>query len=43
MERYIYASPGVPEQSQQDFPGQPKRHEDRSEWEELFHRKLAEY
>ena len=28
---------------QQVFPGQPKRHEDGSEWEVLFHMKIAEY
>ena len=41
MVRYVYASPVVPEQSQQAFPGKRKRHEDGSEWEKLLHRKLA--
>ena len=43
MVRYVYASSGVPEQVQHLFTGQPKRHEDGSEWEELLHRKLAAY
>ena len=43
MVRYVYASPGVPEQVQQVFPVQPKCHEDGSEWGEIFHRKLVEY
>ena len=43
MAHCVYASPGVPEQFQQVFLGQPKRHEDESKWEELFHRKLAAY
>ena len=36
MVRYVYTSPGVTEQVQNVFPGQPKRHEDGSEWGESF-------
>ena len=43
MIHYVYASPGVPEQVQQVFPGQPKRNEYGIEWGELLHRKLAAY
>ena len=43
MVHYVYASPGVTEQVQQVFTGQPKLHEDGSEWEQLLHRKLAAY
>ena len=39
MVRCVYASPGVTEQFQQVFPGQPKIHEDESEWEELLYMK----
>ena len=40
---YVYASLEVPEQVQQVFPGQPKRHEYWSEWEELLHSNIVEY
>ena len=43
MVHYVYVSPGVPEQVHQVFPGQPMRHEDGSELEEILHKKLAEY
>ena len=43
MVHHVYASPGVPEQVQRVLPGQPKRHGDGSEREELLHRKLEAY
>ena len=43
MVLYVYASPGVTEQTQQVFLGQPKLHEDGSECGELFNWKLAAY
>ena len=43
MVPYVYASPEVPEQVQQVFTGQPKRHKEVSEREELLYRKLADY
>ena len=43
MVRYVYASSGIPEQVQKVFPGQPKRHEDEIEWEELLRSKIVSY